>query len=80
MVYCSEYKPKKVGEEWINEGSCEFRIMYNQTKSFGREITPLEIKSLIDGEIVLNGARKMSLDLSNDGFFVKTDKDEDEDL
>lgn len=80
MVYCAEYKPKKVGEEWTNEGACDFRIMYSQTKSFGREITPVEIKQIVEGSTLTNGAKKISLDLTNKDFFVKIDKEEDEDL
>lgn len=80
MVYCSEYKPKKVNEIWENEGTCDFRIMYAQSKSFGREITPVEIRDIVEGATLTNGAKKISLDLTNKDFFVKIEKDEDEDL
>ena len=79
MVYCSEYKPNKKGNEWVNEGSCEFRIMY-KNKIWGKDLTPQDIKTLVDGgELVNDRGDKMKLDLSSE-FFTKIEKQEDEDL
>lgn len=80
MVYCSDYKPTKDGNKWINQGSCDFRIMFDQSKVFGRNLTPEDIKNIVEGGTVENGQKKLSLDLSNKDFFVKIEKEEDEDL
>ena len=79
MVYCSEYKPTKNGDNWVNEGSCEFRILFDQNKVFGKTVEAKDIKSLIEGKTLVNGAKKMVLDLESP-FFTKVEKDEDEDL
>jgi len=81
MVYCSEYKPKKEGDKWVNEGSCEFRITYKQ-KILKRALRPDEIKKIVEGEVVEVEGAKLSLDLSNQ-FFLKVkfgEKEEDPDL
>ncbi|WP_128992089.1 hypothetical protein [Arcobacter sp. CECT 8986] len=80
MVYCSEYKPTKNGDKWTNEGSCDFRIMFDQSKIFGKNLTPADIKNIVDGGTIENGQKKLSLDLDNKDFFVKIEKEEDEDL
>ena len=79
MVYCTEYKPTKNGDKWVNEGSCEFRILFDQKTVFGKILEPKDIKKLVDGEMLVNGARKMRLDLDSQ-YFTKIEKDEDEDL
>ena len=79
MVYCSEYKPTKNGDSWKNEGTCEFRILFDQKTVFGKTIEPKDVKTLIDGGTLTNGARKMKLDLDSQ-YFTKIEKDEDEDL
>jgi len=82
MVYCSEYKPKKDGNEWRNEGTCDFRIMY-ANKAWGSALSPGDIKKLVSGETLTNTrGDKMTLDLENE-FFTKIEfapKPEDEDL
>lgn len=80
MVYCSEYKPTKDGENWKNTGSCDFRIMLDQKKIFGKTLLPTDIKKLVDGESLENGQKKLTLDLDNKDYFVKIEKEEDEDL
>lgn len=79
MVYCSEYKPTKSGDSWINEGTCEFKIMFEQKKFFGKNLEAKDIKSLLDGGTLVNGQRKMKLDLTSP-YFTKVEKDEDTDL
>ncbi|NPA64961.1 MAG: hypothetical protein GXO16_08310, partial [Epsilonproteobacteria bacterium] len=48
MIYCSNYKPRKDGSEWYNEGTCDFHIPYNQ-KAFGKKLTPNDMKRLLAG-------------------------------
>ena len=79
MVYCAEYKPTKNGDNWVNEGTCEFRILFDQKTVFGKIIEAKDIKTLIDGGTLINGARKMKLDLDSQ-YFTKVEKEEDEDL
>jgi hypothetical protein len=82
MVYCSEYKPKKSGNEWVNEGTCDFRIMYRNS-AWKQDLTPGEIKKLVDGETLVNKrGDRMVLDL-NSPYYTKIEfapKEEDEDL
>ncbi len=79
MVYCSEYKPTKNGDSWKNEGICEFRVLFDQKKVFGKTIEPKDVKDLIEGKTLINGAKKLKLDLESP-YFTKVEKDEDEDL
>ena len=79
MVYCSNYKPTKKGDSWVNEGSCDFKIMY-KNKIWGEDLTPADIKKLVDGgELVNKRGDKMKLDLGNE-YFTVIEKVEDEDL
>jgi len=83
MVYCSEYKPAKNDDgSWRNDGTCDFKITYGN-KAFGRNLTPSDIKKLVDGEVLTNKkGDKLSLDLKNE-YFTKIEfapKTEDEDL
>ena len=80
MVYCTEYKPKKEGNDWINEGTCEFRIMLDQSKVFGKNLTPADVKTLVEGKKIVNKNKTLLMDLENKDYFVKIEKDEDEDL
>lgn len=81
MVYCSDYKPKKVGDNWINEGSCGFKIHY-ANKAFGN-IDAKQIKLMIEGKTIHNKkGDSMVLDLESE-YFTKIEfapKVEDEDL
>jgi len=53
MVFCENYKPTKTQSgEWINEGSCEFRITFNN-KVFGK-LTPQNIKDMLEQKKVKN--------------------------
>ncbi len=81
MVYCSDYKPRKNGNEWVNEGSCDFRIMFRQ-KILKRSIKPEEIKKIVQGEAVQIDNATVSLDLNNP-FYLRVEfgeKQEDPDL
>ena len=82
MVYCAEYKPKKVGETWTNEGECDFRINFSN-KVWGSTLSAGDIKTLVDGKILTNKkGDKMSLDMGSE-YFTKIEfapKTEDEDL
>lgn len=80
MVYCGGYKPEKVGNEWKNTGSCDFRILLDQKKVFGKTLEAKDIKTVVEGGTLVNGGRKLNLDLTNGDYFVKITKDEDEDL
>ena len=79
MVYCEEYKPKKDGNEWYNEGDCDFRITY-KNKIFGRDLTDRDIKALLNGETIKNkNGDTAILDVDYE-YFVKIDyKDKKED-
>ena len=69
MVYCENYKPKKSDDgKWVNEGSCDFRIMLNN-KIFGK-LTPQNVKDLVEkGEILsADKKKKLILDLENQYF------------
>lgn len=82
MVYCAGYKPKKVGDIWNNEGSCDFRINFSN-KVWGQAVTPAEIKGLIEGKTINNKkGDSMVMDLTNQYFTKITfaEKEEDEDL
>lgn len=82
MVYCSEYKPKKKGNEWVNEGTCEFRIMFKNS-AWGKDLTPGDVKKLVEGETLTNAkGDKMILD-PDSPYFTKIEfapRPEDEDL
>lgn len=78
-VYCSEYKPEKSGNDWVNKGTCEFRTSFSQ-KIFGKTLKIEEMKDLISGKILVNGQKKLKLDLANEKYFTENLKDEDEDL
>jgi len=80
MVYCTEYKPhKNENGEWVNEGTCEFRIMY-KNKVWGEDLTSADIKELVQGNVIVNArGDTMKLDLDSE-FFTKIEKKEDEDL
>ncbi len=83
FVYCSERKVKKEGNKFKDIG-CEFKIAFNQTKVFGDELKPADIKKLVDGETLTSSkGHTMTLDLENKDFFTKitfAEKEEDEDL
>lgn len=82
QVYCENYKPKKdANGAWINEGSCDFRIIY-KNKIFG-EITSAQVKELVEGKSVKNKKSDLlSLDLDNPHFTKITfaEKKPDDDL
>jgi len=82
MVYCAEYKPKKIGETWKNEGECNFRINFSN-KVWGNTLSPVDIKSLVEGSTLTNKkGDKMTLDLKSE-YFTNIEfapKVEDEDL
>lgn len=83
MVYCDEYKPKKEGKDWINNGECEFHIPYNQ-KAFGRTLTANDIKKLVEGGTLKNAkGDTLELDIENTEFFTRitfAQRPEDKDL
>ena len=82
MVYCAEYKPKKVGETWTNEGECDFRINL-ANKVWGKSLSGGDVKALVEGKVLSNKkGDKMSLDMESE-YFTKIEfapKVEDEDL
>ena len=82
MVYCENYKPRKdENGTWINEGSCDFRILL-ETKMY--KIEPAEVKKLIEsGEIEIKTKKgdkaKLILDLDNEyNCRLEFEKEEDE--
>jgi len=82
MVYCENYKPVKNEKgEWINEGSCDFRILLD-TKMY--KIEPKDVKELIEkGEIEIKTKKgdtaKLILDLENEyNCRLEFEKEEDE--
>jgi len=82
MVYCEEYKPKKDGKDWYNEGNCEFRITY-KNKLFGRDLTDRDIKSLLDGnKLKTRNGDTVTLDVDADSFlhFEWKERKEDKDF
>lgn len=82
MVYCEEYKPKKDGSEWYNEGTCDFRITY-KNKIFGRDLTDRDIRTLLEGGSIKNkNGDSAILDVDYE-YFVRIDykeKKEDRDF
>jgi len=82
MVYCSGYKPAKKGDSWVNEGTCDFRVMY-KNRAWGTDLTAADIKKLVEGgELVNKRGDRMKLDLESE-YFTKIEfapKPEDEDL
>ena len=79
MVYCSEYKPAKKGEKWINEGTCDFKIPL-KNKIWGEDLTGADIKKLLNNETITNKrGDTMILDLTSE-YFTKIEKKEDEDF
>jgi len=82
MVYCTEYKPKKSGNDFVNEGTCDFHIAFKNS-AWGKAITPQEIKQIVEGTKVTNQkGDTLELDLDSK-FFTKityAPKQEDEDL
>jgi len=82
MVYCEEYRPKKVGESWANEGKCDFRINF-ANRVWGSSLSAGDVKALVDGKKLRNKkGDKMELDLESE-YFTKIEfapKVEDEDL
>jgi len=73
MVFCENYKPKKLESgEWKNEGTCEFRVLF-KNKLWGT-MTPENVKTLLNGESVENKKHdKISLDVKNAPFFTKVE-------
>ena len=83
MVFCENYKPVKAQSgEWINEGTCEFRIMF-KNKIFGT-LSGDDVKKMLSGGYAENKkGDKISLDLENKTFFTKIEfapKEEAEDF
>lgn len=82
MIYCSEYKPRKDGSDWYNDGSCDFRITF-KNKLVGRDLTPQDIRKLLNGEkLRTKDGDRFHLDIDQDSFlfFDWKDKPEDEDF
>ena len=77
-----EYKPKKDGSEWYNEGTCDFRITY-KNKIFGRDLTDRDIRTLLEGGSIKNkNGDSAILDVDYE-YFVRIDykeKKEDRDF
>lgn len=71
MVFCEAYKPTKTQSgEWINEGTCTFRILF-QNKIFGK-LSDDDIKKMLSGGFAENKkGDKIFLDLQNKTFFTK---------
>jgi len=83
MVKCSNRKTEKVDGGFKEVGSCDFRINFNQKKVFGQDLTPADIKKMVDGENIFSKkGHKMFLDLKNKDFFTKIEfaKEVEEDL
>lgn len=79
MVYCENYKPRKQGNEWYNEGDCDFRITY-KNKMFGRDLTDKDIKTLLDGGTIrTKNAELANLDLEEPSFIHIQFKEKAED-
>jgi len=83
MVFCENYKPVKTQNgDWINEGTCEFRIMF-KNKIFGT-LTGDDIKKMLSGGFAENKkGDKIFLDTENKTFFTKIEfapKEEPEDF
>ncbi|MBR8466510.1 hypothetical protein KDE13_09205 [Campylobacter sp. faydin G-140] len=73
QVYCTNYETRKDGKDWINVGSCNFHIPFNQ-KAFGKKLSEADMKKLLNGEKLKNAQGDiLELDLSNPNgdFFTK---------
>ncbi len=83
MVYCSERIIKRDGKDFFNDGECDFHIGFKQ-KIFGRDLTPKDIKALVEGKTIKNKKGDvLRLDLENTEFFTSIDfaeRPEDKDL
>lgn len=79
-VYCSKMKMEKQGEEFVNIGSCDFRILFKQ-KLMNLTLSKEDMKRLLAGKDIVNPrGDRLSLDLTNKEFFTKYTKKEDEDF
>lgn len=68
MVYCEDYKPKKDGNDWINEGSCDFHIGY-KNPAWGNPLTSKDVIALLEGKMLTNKkGDKMTLDLDSEFY------------
>lgn len=81
MVYCNNYKPKKDGSDWYNQGNCDFHIPY-ANKAFKRSLSDDDIKILLGGGKIKNKiGDTMVLDLDSEYYtrieFAKKVEDED---
>ncbi|OCR87756.1 hypothetical protein CFT12S00416_07990 [Campylobacter fetus subsp. testudinum] len=72
MVYCTNYTPKKLGNEWVNTGQCDFHIAFN-FKAFGKILTKEDVRELINGKKIENEkGDKASLNINTkDAHYVK---------
>jgi hypothetical protein len=72
MVYCENYKPQKEGNEWFNNGECEFHLPF-ANKVFGRTLKDSDIKQLLEGKTIKNSkGDTMTLDLDSE-YFTRID-------
>lgn len=79
QVYCEGYQARKDDSgEWINMGTCDFRIAF-ENKTFGK-ITAGDVKALVEGKTVKNKkGDEMSFDPTAK-YFTSIKRKPDEDL
>ena len=80
MIRCANYEVEKQGENFVNKGTCDFRIPF-KNKVFGT-LTPDDMKKILSGDSVSNkNGDKMELDLKNQYFtkitFASAPEDEE---
>lgn len=81
FVYCTENKPEKRGDNWVNTGSCDFRLFFNQKKIFNTTLSDKDMKKLLEGGSVVNAKGDvMEIDVNNKEHFTKFDFKEDEEF
>lgn len=80
-IYCENYKPEKKGNEFINTGTCDFKIFFDQKKAFNMNLSITDMKKLVaGGELVNAKGDTLNLDVSNEKYFTKIEYKDDEEF
>lgn len=78
FVFCSKFEQKKEGEKWVNTGTCDFKLFF-ENKYFGN-LSIDNIKNIVEGKTIQNKkGDKLVLDLEKSNFLHFTSAP-DEDL
>lgn len=70
MVFCQNFKPKKIGNDFVNDGTCDFKI--NLKNKFFGALSVEDVKNLLAMSKVKNKkGDSIELDLKNKEFYTK---------